>query len=758
MAEKIIIADIDINYDQAVKDSQALKGEVGLLTAQLKKAKEETGETSAETVQYEIALKSAKAELGQQSKHLSDVTTAQTANQGSLKQQKAQLAIVAKKWNELSAEERLNTDAGKALAAQKLKLTEGLKNEEVATGQAGRNVGFYGEQVTSTIPALGKATNAAKMFGVGMKVALGPIVLVIAAMAALTAHFKRSEKGQNQLIKITKVFELVLGNILDVVASVGEMIFDAFSKPKESIDKLGKLIKQNIANRFEGLMELIPKLGKAIQKLFAGEFAEAGKIATDAVAKIALGVEDFSDKVVESFEKASNAIKEFSEELSNEIDIAIMLADRQAVIDKQVRQSLVLTAKERLQLAKIKNKIEEKEAVSAEQRLKAVEEQNAILDKQALRVLAIANERLKLKEIENSLTLSTTEDLNEEATLRAAVFEAETAIEALRTEAITKRLGIEAEIAAATFKISQEKLKILDQELLAWVKQNEDRISTQEEFNNRLLEQQLEFASIKLEAGLINQQEYNDALTEAQVLYDENESARKLEVAQLDMANLDALRAENRFAELERMEESLAREYDVKIAQANKIGADTTAIEAKYAQDKNKIDDLRYDYVVSAATSTLQAVITLFGEQTAAGKAAAVALATIETLQSAVSSFKAMASIPYVGPILGAIAASAAIVAGYATIDQILAVDTDPTSTSAPAKTNTYAGVGNAVSSTNTQSAIQNVNTAIGQGIVARDTATIDISEPIRVTTVVVDQVTEAQDVQNEKVDIATIG
>ena len=53
------------------------------------------------------------------------------------------------------------------------------------------------------------------------------------------------------------------------------------------------------------------------------------------------------------------------------------------------------------------------------------------------------------------------------------------------------------------------------------------------------------------------------------------------------------------------------------------------------------------------------------GEQTAAGKAAAIAAATISTYQSAQDSYKALAGIPIIGPALGAAAAAAAIVFRY---------------------------------------------------------------------------------------------
>jgi len=55
----------------------------------------------------------------------------------------------------------------------------------------------------------------------------------------------------------------------------------------------------------------------------------------------------------------------------------------------------------------------------------------------------------------------------------------------------------------------------------------------------------------------------------------------------------------------------------------------------------------------------------------AIGKAAAITNAVINTYQSATGAYAAMASIPYVGPVLGAAAAAAAIAAGMANVAQI---------------------------------------------------------------------------------------
>ena len=75
-------------------------------------------------------------------------------------------------------------------------------------------------------------------------------------------------------------------------------------------------------------------------------------------------------------------------------------------------------------------------------------------------------------------------------------------------------------------------------------------------------------------------------------------------------------------------------------------------------------------------SSTLKNVAKAIGEHTVAGKAAAIAAVTIDTYMSATAAFKSLAGIPVVGPVLGAVAAAAAIVAGLKNVKAILAVKT----------------------------------------------------------------------------------
>jgi hypothetical protein len=75
-------------------------------------------------------------------------------------------------------------------------------------------------------------------------------------------------------------------------------------------------------------------------------------------------------------------------------------------------------------------------------------------------------------------------------------------------------------------------------------------------------------------------------------------------------------------------------------------------------------------------SATLKNVAKAIGEQTVAGKAAAIAATTIDTYMSATSAFASLAKIPIVGVPLGIAAAAAAIAAGLKNVKSILAVKT----------------------------------------------------------------------------------
>lgn len=124
------------------------------------------------------------------------------------------------------------------------------------------------------------------------------------------------------------------------------------------------------------------------------------------------------------------------------------------------------------------------------------------------------------------------------------------------------------------------------------------------------------------------------------------------------------------------------------LSAAKATGQNTTEIESQLSESQKSLSSATKDAKIAditAVSDTLTAAGQALGEQTAAGKALAIAGATIATYQAAVSSFNSLAVIPIVGPALGAVAAGVAIASGIANIAKIVAVQVPGTSSSGSA-------------------------------------------------------------------------
>lgn len=98
-------------------------------------------------------------------------------------------------------------------------------------------------------------------------------------------------------------------------------------------------------------------------------------------------------------------------------------------------------------------------------------------------------------------------------------------------------------------------------------------------------------------------------------------------------------------------------------------------IRKNYAKRKMAIDKSVEDAKLQAFQSVFGQIKGLVGEQTALGKAAAIAETTINTYMAAQKAYSAMAAIPVVGPALGAVAAAAAVASGLMNVAKISSTD-----------------------------------------------------------------------------------
>jgi hypothetical protein len=122
--------------------------------------------------------------------------------------------------------------------------------------------------------------------------------------------------------------------------------------------------------------------------------------------------------------------------------------------------------------------------------------------------------------------------------------------------------------------------------------------------------------------------------------------------------------------------ESIAEKqtYDAKIAAAEKVGADTTAITKLHEIAKTKIKERETVAQLELSSGFARDIATVFGKSTTIGKTAASAQIAIDTYKGAFAAYTSLASIPVVGIPLGIAAAAAVGVTGAKAIKDVWSV------------------------------------------------------------------------------------
>ena len=317
----------------------------------------------------------------------------------------------------------------KTLNGTTTKLNRNLK----ATSSTAKATAASGQSLNATMSAMGGTagvlagamnTLKASLTGViaslrtlkGAMAATG-IGALILGVVALKEAFTSSEEGQNRFAKIMGVLGALIGNVRDGLAKLGDNIIYVFTNPLESLKKFGKLLMDNVINRFMGMVELIPALGKAVSLLFKGEFKEAGKTAADAVGKVVLGVESVTEKIND----ATKATTDFINEQKKEAKQAAQVADMRAKADVIERNLLVERSKLESDIAELRLKARKENEFSAKERKEALLEaqklEDTLLDKET-KALEL---RRDAQVLENTFSRTDKANKEKEAQARAAV-------------------------------------------------------------------------------------------------------------------------------------------------------------------------------------------------------------------------------------------------------------------------------------------------------------------------------------------------
>jgi hypothetical protein len=523
----------------------------------------------------------------------------------------------------------VNTSKG-VQQVNKLNKSVSNTNKEIST------VSDSSKKLTSSLDSVsGGAVSAFKNLKSGLTTAVSGfnslkvaiigtgIGALIIAILAVKQAFTSSEEGQNKFAKLMGVIGALTGNLVDLLADLGEKIISVFENPKQALIDFKNLIVTNIQNRFKAILDTVGFLGSAFKKVFSGDFSGAlddAKKAGSSFVDTLTGVEDTLGKVTKA---TSNFVAEQKKELKQ----AAAVADMRAKADKIERKLIVERSKLESEIANLRLKSRQEEEFSAEERKKA------LLDAQALeeKLLNQETEYLKLRRdaqiLENTFSRSNKENLNKEAEAIAAVNRQQAA------RANTAR-QVQREVNTISKQIEAENKRIADEAKARKKEEDDAKVAKEKEL-----------------ADLKNQIRDAEAVTE--------DERKALEI------------------------EKTTEHYNKLIELAKAQGLTTVALEGAKTKALNKLNQTNSkneihwekltqqekERVVSQGLNNLTSIL---GEESAAGKAAAIASATISTYQSATDSYKSLAGIPIIGPALGFAAAGAAVTAGFANVKKIV--------------------------------------------------------------------------------------
>ena len=585
------------------------------------------------------------------------------------------------------------------------------KDAEKNLGKVVNQFEGLGEEANKSIKNIEKGVDAAskstkslsagfKSAGLALK-AMG-VGLVIEAFNILKDLFQSNQVIADKFGTAFKALSIAFNDFFNYInknaGGIVDFFKNIFENPVESLKQFGQLIKENIIERFNSALEVAGFMADALKKLFKGDFAgalasvkEAGKEMVD----VFTGVDDTVGKVGDLANAAANYAKETfrsAEALQAQENAALRAVAIQAGLVEQYDRQ-----------AELQRQIRDDDTKSIQERIKANDELAKVLDEQEKAMLAQAN--LQVQAAANQYRL------NKSIENEVALIEANNNVK-----------GVQAQIDG----------------LRSEQKSNEIALNKE---SNELLQSEIDTRNeLSIKAKEFEEQQETDAIAKLERQKELLELQQELDLADLERKKL--LYKEGTQARQDAENEYLLKQQEIQQALTTNEKEQTAArITIAEAERKAKEDN------INAVSNLLGNIASLLGEQTAAGKAAAIAQATISTYQSAVQSYQSLSGIPIIGPALGAAAAGVAVASGIANVKKILAVKTP----------NGGGGGGSAPTATSVQAPNAPQFNVVGNTGVNQIAQTLGSQQPVQAY-VVAGNVTTAQSLNRNIINNATLG
>lgn len=703
MADNVTLLDLSFNtadavdgLDKLIAKSLELSDKKAQLTKQIAAEKNALAgvrqnykDNLIDQTAYEKALaKSATAISGFQ-KDLDGTNAALKATNGTIKATttimnsqaetvetlRAKVAKNTIELNKMSVAERTTGQYGKELAGKTNEMVQQLKELEKSVGDTRRNVGNYAEDIEKAAGEMGGLTGATGMMVKGMS---GGIASVKAFNAALMAN----------------PFVAIASAVLFLISTIGQLM-DKNSELAESVKTLLAPIGTLIGN----VLGLVSKLFVEVVKVFEW-LAEKYVWLYNKLGLI-------GDGVKEAIEASKALVAQERAIFNAETENILVLSERRrelealkTIVADQTKseKDRVAAAKEGLVILEEMRKREKAILVAKHDILEAERQANVVEsdEHRRARIQALADIKAKDAEyeaqkrelisqrsgFEKAATDKKIADDKAAATAKAAADkkaaeDAKKAKEDAEKAAAAKARAIQAEVLKS-YEQGITKLQLQIRERNIGITDKAKAIEDQNEINQAILEKE----RYRLEQGLITQQEFDNTKYEMQVALQEKvyaleqeKAAQKKEAEAMDAENRRTIQEQKITNEYELRQMQLDAQYAQEIANAQKIGADTSLIEQKYNELKRKNTAARYNAELGMAADTAGQMSNLLGQESEAGKIFAVAQATINTYLGA---SKAIAQ----GGIWGVAQAAIVIAAGLKQVASIMKVKDDVPKTS----------------------------------------------------------------------------
>jgi hypothetical protein len=468
------------------------------------------------------------------------------------------------------------------------------------------------------IDALTKTTeqSAKGIKGMGLAIKAAGIGLFMKILEGFKELLFSNQMVVDASVTAFKSLEIVFNDLFNLVKNNIDPITESFKKifndPQKAVADLGTAIKNNMIERLNSALKVIGFLGEAIKKVFARDFDGAIEAASNAgkeFTDVLTGVDGSFDKTVELVEKAAVLTKSYATNTLKAADASVKLAKEAELAE--VKNVGLLEQYDRQ--AEQQRQIRDDERKTIAERTEANEKLRTILllQKDAM----LENAKLVEKQAQAAFDLN---DKQENAirlqTAKNEVDAVEATIAGFMSEQLINEMGLQKE-----------------QEELEQTIEDGKTLRRQEQRNFMAEQEKSEFSRIIAlqEATKLEIKEETEKLTKKRDLY-----------------------AEGTQAYIDANEEILD-------------------FQAEASRKLVELDKMASEEKVNLAVGTLNNLANVFGKESKAGKAAAIASTTITTLQSSIAAFNSLAPIPFVGPVLGAAAAASALATGFRTVQEI---------------------------------------------------------------------------------------